>query len=163
MNQNLAQLSAIARKAVSSKAWRTVDSCAKEILRHDSLCAEGYFLSGLVSKASGQRAKAVELLRKRSIWMPTVTMPLSSWQISIVLTVVTPTRQHSRARYEDKLNNSPLYLNWLGLYIRISECPKGPGVYFKRQMSCSRVSIGFRLTSQPALCISGKSRRRSTY
>ncbi|MDH3990113.1 MAG: sulfotransferase, partial [Gammaproteobacteria bacterium] len=114
MNQNLVQLSAIARKAVSSNAWATVDACAKEILRHDSLSAEGHFLSGLVSKASGQRADAVGAFAKA------LDLDADRHDAAIELA-----HQYSidrrnadaaalTARYEDKLNNSPLYLNLAG-------------------------------------------------
>ena len=60
MNQYVAQYSTAARNAAYRKDWATVNGCAKEILKLDSQSAEGYFLSGLVAKASGQPVEATE-------------------------------------------------------------------------------------------------------
>ncbi len=50
MNDNLSQISAIARRAVQAKDWATVSVCVRKILKQDKKSPEGYFLSGLAEK-----------------------------------------------------------------------------------------------------------------
>lgn len=114
MNDNLLQVSAAARKAVSRKDWATVGACAIEILKHDSSNPEGFFLSGLVEKASNRRERAVEAFSK------VIELDSDRYDAAIELA-----NQYSAARrnaeaaaivasYEHKLEKSPLYLNMAG-------------------------------------------------
>ena len=114
MKEYLAEISAIARKAVSKKDWTTVDAGAKEILKRDSLSPEGYFLSGLVERASRRPIKAVEAFKK------VLDLDADRYDAAIELAF-----QHAVARrngdaaelvakYEGKLGNSSLYLNMAG-------------------------------------------------
>jgi tetratricopeptide (TPR) repeat protein len=114
MNQYVAQYSTVARKAVNRKDWATVNGCAKEIIKLDSKSAEGYFLSGLAKKASGRPVEATEAFAKA------LGLDADRHDAAIELA-----NQHCVARrnadahalvikYEDKLSNSPLYLNMAG-------------------------------------------------
>ena len=64
MNSYLERISATARKAAQSKDWATVRACAKEILKQQKNSPEGFFLSGLVEKASKRPARAVKAFSK---------------------------------------------------------------------------------------------------
>ena len=114
MNQYVAQYSTVARKAVSRKDWATVNGCANEIIKLDSKSAEGYFLSGLVAKASGKLGKTTEAFAKA------LELDADRYDAAIELA-----NQHCIARhnadayalvikYEDKLSNSPVYLSLAG-------------------------------------------------
>lgn len=114
MNDYLLQVSAAARGAASRKEWATVGACAIEILKHDSANPEGYFLSGLVEKASNRRDRAVEAFAK------VIELDEERYDAAIELA-----NQYSAARrngdaaaivasYEHKLEKSPLYLNMAG-------------------------------------------------
>ena len=114
MNDYLAQVSVAARNAAYKKDWATVDACVREILKHDDLSPEGYFLSGLVEKASQRPVKAAEDFAKA------LELDAERYDSAIELA-----RQHSAvrrfsdaavlvAKYEGKLGNSPLYLNMAG-------------------------------------------------
>ena len=114
MNDYLAQVSTAARNAAYRKDWATVDACAKEILKHDSLSPEGYFLTGLVEKASRRPVEAAEAFARA------LELDAKRYDAAIELA-----NQHCAARrfsdaavlvakYEDKLGNSPLYLNMAG-------------------------------------------------
>ena len=114
MNGNLARLSAMARKAAQSQDWATVDACAKRILKQDRLSPEGYFLSGLVEKASRRPAKS------RKAFERALRLDAERYDAAIELA-----NQYSVARrnadaaallvkYEEKLGNSPLYLDMSG-------------------------------------------------
>jgi tetratricopeptide (TPR) repeat protein len=111
MNENLAQISRTARKAARRQDWATVDACAQNILEHDSVNPEGFFLTGLVMKASRQPAKATEAFARA------LELDADRYDAAIELA-----NQHSfarrnadaaalLARYEGKLGNSPLYLD----------------------------------------------------
>lgn len=114
MNEQLAQFSAIARNAVQHQDWGTVDTCAQEILGRDSASPEGYFLTGLVMKASNRPVKASEAFAK------SLELDAGRYDAAIELA-----DQHSIARrngeaavllsrYEGALGNSPLYLDKAG-------------------------------------------------
>jgi tetratricopeptide (TPR) repeat protein len=114
MNQNLTQSSNAARNAAHRKDWATVNGCAKEILKLDRQSPEGYFLGGLVAKASGKPEEATEAFAKA------LQLGADRYDAAIELA-----NQHCAARrnadayalvikYEDKMSNSPLYLNMAG-------------------------------------------------
>ena len=114
MSEHLAQISATARKAVQQQDWASVSSCAQEILRWDSTSPEGYFLTGLVMKASRQLVNAAEAFAR--------ALELDSNRYDAAIELAD---QHSIARrngraaellakYEGALGNSPYYLNMAG-------------------------------------------------
>ena len=114
MNERVAQISAIARRAVQDSDWATVNTCAQQILGQDSASPEGYFLTGLVMKASRRPAKAAEAFERA------LELDAGRYDAAIELA-----DQHSIARrnglaaallseYAGALSNSPLYLNMAG-------------------------------------------------
>ena len=114
MNERLARISAIARKAVQRRDWTTVDTCAIEILRHENASPEGHFLAGLVVKASNRPVKATEAFARA------LELDADRYDAAIELA-----DQHSIARrngaaaallseYVGSLSNSPLYLDRAG-------------------------------------------------
>ena len=114
MNEHLQQVSAAARHAVSRKNWAMVNTCATEILANDAASPEGHFLSGLVAKASNRPEEAVAAFARA------LELDADRYDAAIELAY-----QHSAARrngdaavlvsrYEDKLVNSPVYLNMAG-------------------------------------------------
>ena len=114
MNDDLARLSAMARKAAPRQDWATVSSCANEILKQSSKSAEGYFLTGLVEKASRRPVKAAEAFAKA------LELDAERYDAAIELA-----NQHSVAcrnadaatmlsGYEKMLGNSPRYLDMAG-------------------------------------------------
>ena len=114
MNEHLAQFSAIARKAVQRQDWASVDSCAQEILRRDSANPEGYFLTGLVMKASRRPVHAIEAFARA------LDLDASRYDAAIELADQQSIARRNNlaaallARYEGALSNSPLYLNMAG-------------------------------------------------
>ena len=59
MNEHLEQLSLTARRAAQAGDWSKVGACAREILSRRRNSSEGYFLMGLVDKASNRPDKAI--------------------------------------------------------------------------------------------------------
>ena len=125
MKANLAQISAIARRAVQTKDWATVSACASEILKQDKKSPEGYFLSGLVEKAAGRSKKATAAFSKA------ISLDAGRYDAAIELAnQYLISLRHGDARdllqqYESRLGNSPLYLDMaantysrLGLHAR---------------------------------------------
>ena len=114
MNDYLTQVSAAARQAVFKNNWPTVSACAREILKHDKLSAEGYFLTGLVEKASGQNEAAMKSFGTA------LDLDSNRHDAAIELAFLNGAeRRFAEAaaiveQYEDKLGKSPLYLNKAG-------------------------------------------------
>jgi len=99
---------------VQQQDWMTVHTCAQEILRQDSTSPEGYFLTGLVMKASNRPVAASEAFARA------LELDAGRYDAAIELA-----DQHSMARrngdaakllfrYEGALGNSPLYLDKAG-------------------------------------------------
>jgi tetratricopeptide (TPR) repeat protein len=114
MSPTIRQIAATARKAAQSRDWATVSACAGEILKRDGSSPEGYFLAGLVEKASQRPIKAAEAFAKA------LELDAGRYDAAIELA-----EQHSvgrrnaaaadlLARYETQLNNSPRYLDMAG-------------------------------------------------
>lgn len=114
MTIELSAVSKIGRNAVRSQDWDTVAACANEILQRDSNSAEGYFLSGLVEKVSRRPLKATAAFEK------SLELDPARYDVAIELA-----SQYSVSRrngdvaellkqYEDKLFNSPMYLDLAG-------------------------------------------------
>jgi len=125
MNEYLSQVSAAARNAVFKRDWPTVDACAREILKHQQLSPEGYFLAGLVEKASRRPDSAAEN------FATALDLDAERYDAAIELA-----NQHTAARryadaaalvteYENRLSNSPLYLHMAGtVYSRVGLAEK---------------------------------------
>jgi len=114
MINELSRISTTARRAVQVRDWATVDACANEILRQDQASAEGHFLSGLVLKVANKPAKAAQAFEKA------LSLDADRYDVAVELA-----NQYSIARrngdaaallakYEDKLHNSPMYLDLAG-------------------------------------------------
>lgn len=114
MNDYLLQVSAAARHAVSRKDWASVAACAGEILKQDSLSPEGYFLRGLLEKASDRQDEAAEAFSKA------LELDAGRYDAAVELASQYSTmRRNGDAaavvqKYENKLTNSPMYLNMAG-------------------------------------------------
>jgi tetratricopeptide (TPR) repeat protein len=151
MNEYLDRVSATARNAVYRRDWATVDACAKEILRRDNKSPEGYFLSGLVEKTSGRPEAATQA------FATALELDTDRYDAAIELA-----NQHCAARrngdaaalvrdYEDKLSNSPFYLNMAGsvysgiglperawpLYQRANELQPGVDLFLSNLATCN--------------------------
>lgn len=114
MNKYLLQVSEAGRKAVSRKDWATVGSCAIEIRKHDASNPESFFLAGLVDKAYGRAEQASEAFAQA------LELDDQRYDAAIELAYqFSLERRNGDAaalvrKYEEKLNNSPLYLNMAG-------------------------------------------------
>jgi tetratricopeptide (TPR) repeat protein len=114
MNEILQQLSTAARRAVSKSDWPTVYHCAEEILKHDAASAEGHFLSGMAKVARGRTDEAMLSFTKA------LDIDEGRYDAAVELARILSTeRRFGEAaallgRYEQLLNNSPLYLNLAG-------------------------------------------------
>jgi tetratricopeptide (TPR) repeat protein len=120
MNDYLLQVSAAGRTAVRRRDWATVGACALEIRRHDDDSPEGYFLAGLVEKAFERYDRAAEFLSK------TVDLDPNRYDAAIELAHLYSTKRRNGdaaalvQEFEDKLTNSPLYLNVAGsVYLQV--------------------------------------------
>lgn len=132
MNERLAQISTIARRAVQQRDWMTVHDSAQEILRQDGTSAEGYFLTGLFLKASNRPVKASEAFARA------LELDADRYDAAIELA-----DQHSIARrngaaarllfrYEGALGNSPLYLDKAGTVYTDIGMPERAWPLYKR-------------------------------
>lgn len=150
MNDYLVQVSSAARNAAYRKDWATVAACAKDIISRDGANPEGFFLAGLVEKASGRPDGAVEAFSRA------LELDAGRYDAAIELA-----NQHCAARrnadaaalvrkYEDKLGNSPLYLNMAGtvysgiglpenawpLYQKANELQPGVNLFLSNIATC---------------------------
>lgn len=132
MNDYLRQVSATARDAAFKRNWATVDLCAKEILKHDSDSPEGYFLAGLASKAANQSDAASEAFAKA------LELDADRHDAAIELAYqLSAARRNGEAaalvrQYEEKLANSPLYLNMAGTVYTQIGMPERAWPLFKK-------------------------------
>jgi tetratricopeptide (TPR) repeat protein len=110
-NENLTQLSAIARRAVQTGDWGTADVFARRILKQYRKSPEGHFLSGLVEKAAGRANKAISAFSKA------ISLDSDRYDAAIELAnqyVISLRNDEALVllkRYESRLGNSPLYLD----------------------------------------------------
>ena len=155
MKRNPAQISAMARKAAQTQDWATVSNCANEILKQNSESPEAYFLAGLVEKASRRTVKATEAFARALELDPErydAAVELAN-QYSVVRRNADGATLLSR--YEDKLGNSPRYLDMVGtVYMRIGMAEKAwplfqkanqlqPGVdLFQANLAACGVNLG---------------------
>lgn len=114
MNNYLQQVSAAGRQAASRKDWHSLAACAGEILKKDGDNPEGYFLQGLVEKAANRNEPAIE------IFLKVLDLDDNRYDAAIELAnQYSILRRNGEAaavvrKFEDKLVNSPMYLNMAG-------------------------------------------------
>ncbi len=132
MTISISNISENARRAVRNQDWVTVANSANSILQQDINNAEGYFLTGLVEKASKRPIKAIQAFEK------VLELDVERYDAAIELA-----GQYSIARrnddvaqilakYEDKLVNSPYYLDMAGtIYTEIGMSQKAWHLYGK--------------------------------
>jgi hypothetical protein len=126
------QISVVGRKAVQSQDWETVAACANEILLQDSNSAEGYFLTGLVQRISKRPLKATAAFEKA------LALDADRYDAAIELAnQYSVSRRNADvaallAKYEEKLGNSPMYLDLAGtVYTEIGMPQKAWPLYKK--------------------------------
>lgn len=114
MNPEITNLADAGRRAAAMQDWRTVHECALGILNRSQEVADGYFLLGLAEKAAQHPRRAIEAFEK------VLAMDASRYDAAVELA-----SQYSMGRrnaevaatlagVEDKLGNSPLYLDMAG-------------------------------------------------
>lgn len=114
MPDAISQIAAAGRRAVQAQDWQSVAACANEIIRRDANSAEGYFLGGLVERVQQHPRKAIELFQRA------LDLDPNRYDAAVELA-----NQYSIARrnadvaellgrYEDKMSNSPMYLDLAG-------------------------------------------------
>lgn len=132
MNIDLNKKSELARIAVRNQDWNTVAAFANSILMEDASSDEGYFLIGLVEKASRRPNKAIQAF-KRSIALNEKRYD-SAIELASQYSVA---RENSEAykilgEYEEALSNSPMYLDLAGtIYTEIGMPGKAWPLYNK--------------------------------
>jgi tetratricopeptide (TPR) repeat protein len=114
MNEYLLQVSAAGRNAARRKDWTTVGACAIEIRKHDQDSPESFFLAGLVDKAFDRMESAEVLFAK------VLELDSERYDAAVELAhLYSSARRNGDAaalvsKYEEKLSNSPHYLNLAG-------------------------------------------------
>jgi len=114
MTISISQISQVARQAARKQEWETVAACAHSILQQDQNSAEGYFLTGLVERSSNRPKLAAQAFEKA------LEIDDTRYDAAVELA-----DQYSVARrngeaasllenYQEKLENSPMYLNLAG-------------------------------------------------
>lgn len=109
-NTDLEYLSLMARRAVRTGDWATVNRCARQILKRDQKSAEGHFLAGQAAKAAGANDaseksfnRALRLDRRRyDAAIELAGLHVSSGRYREALPLL--------RGYRDPLANSPVYL-----------------------------------------------------
>jgi tetratricopeptide (TPR) repeat protein len=128
----LPRISLAARKAARARDWPTVAAFASQITRQDPGSAEGYFLTGLVEKASQKPLKATRAFEQA------LTRDSNRYDAAIELA-----NQYSVARrngeaaellqeYEGFLGNSPMYLDLAGTVYTDIGMPQRAWPLFKK-------------------------------
>ena len=114
MNDTLAQLSSSARAAAQKKDWAKVQAAASEIIRLDKNSPEGYFLKGLVEKASHSPVKAIDAFERA------LELDDNRYDAAIELAdqlIISLRNGEARflvEKYNGRLTNSPRYLDMAG-------------------------------------------------
>ncbi len=108
------QISIAARRAARSQDWNTVAICANEILQLDAGSAEGYFLVGLVDRVSKRPVDAARAFEK------VLALDADRYDAAIELASLYSASRRNQdvaallTKYENKLSNSPMYLDLAG-------------------------------------------------
>ena len=114
MDNYLQQVSAAGRHAASRKDWNSLAACADEILNKDNSSPEGYFLQGLVKKAANRNEQAI------ADFLKVLELDDGRYDAAIELAnQYSILRRNGEAaavvrKFEDRLVNSPMYLNMAG-------------------------------------------------
>lgn len=114
MNTEISNLSMAGRKALAIQDWSTVDVCARGILSRSTDEPEGYFLKGLVEKASEHPNRAIEAFE--------TVLRLDSTRYDAAIELASQFSMARRnaeveallSKYEGALGNSPKYLDMAG-------------------------------------------------
>jgi Tfp pilus assembly protein PilF len=151
MADSMARLSTAARTAVTRGDWQTVTACVDAILERDDASPEGHFLRGLVEKEAGREDEACEAFSRA------IRLDPRRYDAAIELAYQYSSKRQNAAaaalvaEYEDKLSNSPLYLNMAGsvysqvgmpehawpLYKRANELQPGVDLFQANLAICS--------------------------
>ena len=132
MTHSITDVAAYARRAVQAQDWQAVANCANEILRLDQNCAEGYFLRGLVERAQKHPRQAIQAFER------VLELDAERYDAAVELAnQFSIARRNGDAadllsRYEEKLSNSPMYLDLAGtIYTEIGLPQKAWPLYEK--------------------------------
>lgn len=114
MNPEITNLADAGRRAAAMQDWRTVHECAQGILKRTRDFADGYFLLGLAEKAAKHPRRAIEAFEK--------VLEMDSGRYDAAVELATQYSMGRRnaevaatlAGVEDKLGNSPRYLDMAG-------------------------------------------------
>jgi tetratricopeptide (TPR) repeat protein len=132
MTASIADIAGYARRAVQAQDWESVARSASEILRHDENSAEGHFLWGLVERIQRHPQKAIQAFERVLAIDPErydAAVELAN-QYSIARR--NGDAAELLARYEDRLSNSPMYLDLAGtIYTEIGMPRKAWPLYEK--------------------------------
>jgi tetratricopeptide (TPR) repeat protein len=132
MTASIADIAGYARRAVQAQDWPAVAKSADEILRHDENNAEGHFLWGLVERIQRRPQKAIQAFERVLAIDPErydAGVELAN-QFSIARR--NGDAAELLARYEDRLSNSPMYLDLAGtIYTEIGMPQKAWPLYEK--------------------------------
>ena len=120
MTDDITQISKMARRAARGGNWVVVKNCARKIHKLDKRNPEGWFLTGLLEKATGTKQKAFAAFTKA------VQLDAKRYDGAVELAALCQAfHRHREAvtllkRSEPKLGNSPYYLDMAGtIYSRL--------------------------------------------
>jgi len=132
MTSEISAISMTARRAVRVQDWRRVEACANEIIRRDATNPEGHFLAGLVHKIAQRPGRAMEAFERA------LALDDRRYDAAIELAnQYSVMRRNGDAaailkKYEDSLDNSPMYLDMAGtIYSEIGMPQLGWPLYLK--------------------------------
>lgn len=132
LDTEIQQLSAVGRRAWRTGDWATIDHCANEILRRDAEHPEGWFFRGMALKAAKQPVNASKAFEK--------VLELDSARYDAAIELAGMHSMGRRggeaaaliARYTDKLENSPKYLDLAGVVYSEIGLPERAWPLFKK-------------------------------
>ena len=132
MTVSIEEVAGYARRAVQAQDWPAVARSADEILRHDENSAEGHFLWGLVERIQRRPQKAIQAFER------VLEIDPERYDAAVELANQYSIARRNAdvaallARYEDKLSNSPMYLDLAGtIYTEIGMPQKAWPLYEK--------------------------------
>lgn len=132
LDTEIQQLSNVGRRAWRKGDWATVDQCANEILRRDGEHPEGWFFRGMALKAAEQPVKASQAFEK------ILEVDADRYDAAIELAGMHSMGRRGGeaaaliARYTDKLENSPKYLDMAGVVYSEIGLPERAWPLFKK-------------------------------
>ena len=132
MNSYIQQCSTAARQAVRAKDWPRVKAYAKDILNRQRNSAEGYFLLGLADKGLNRIEPAVKSFTRA------IRADEARYDAAVELAgLYLRSSRHGEAaallqRYENQLQNSPLYLDMAGTIYSNAGLPENAWPLFRK-------------------------------